>query len=408
MVYIKSFFGWMLLIAFSCQSQSKDHTSLPAKDATLIKRVGGSFENSEFIYDKMQKNIPSVDISGAWDEHGQKLIITGKVYKIDGRTPAANVVLYYYHTNGEGKYKHKPEIERSMPPNHLGQTHGYIRGWVKTDSTGSYSIHTLRPGVYPSRDTPAHIHVTVKEPNEINEYYIDDLVFDDDQLLTGDVRKKLENRGGSGVLRILLSDDTQIAEHNIVLGLNIPDYPVEKSMSLASGLSIGEDQPSFMPYHVYGPDKGSRTCPVCKYGRYHGIIYFAGANPDWGEIKSWLRYMEQESKSRKTYLKAYLVCSGEKGKDLSTIKNKLTQLGKELYIIRTALTVVPSINDIDSEMYLNEINPKVKNTIIVYRHRNIIDKYINLDPTDANFAKLSKVLDQSKGDYFHLAVPEHD
>ncbi len=53
---------------------------------------------------------------------------------------------------------------------------------------------------------PAHIHTSIKEPNIDNEYYIDEFVFDDDKLLTGAKRKALENRGGSGVLRVLISE----------------------------------------------------------------------------------------------------------------------------------------------------------------------------------------------------------
>ena len=34
-----------------------------------------------------------------------------------------------------------------------------------------------------------------------------------------------ENRGGSGVLRVLIDKNYQVAEHNIILGLN-PDYMI--------------------------------------------------------------------------------------------------------------------------------------------------------------------------------------
>ena len=54
---------------------------------------------------------------------------------------------------------------------------------------------------------------------------IDEFVFDDDILLTEEKRKKLENRGGSGILKVLNKGDLQIAAHNIILGLNIPNYP---------------------------------------------------------------------------------------------------------------------------------------------------------------------------------------
>ena len=54
------------------------------------------------------------------------------------------------------------------------------------------------------------------------------LFFDDDKLLTGEKRKALENCGGSGVLKVLIAGDLQIAIHNIILGLNIPNYPTKK------------------------------------------------------------------------------------------------------------------------------------------------------------------------------------
>lgn len=73
---------------------------------------------------------------------------------------------------------------------------------------------------------PAHIHLSIKEPDIENEYYTDEINFDDDKLLIPYSRKnKFENRGGSGIVRVLLKDSLQIAEHDIVLGLNIPNYP---------------------------------------------------------------------------------------------------------------------------------------------------------------------------------------
>jgi len=152
-------------------------------------------------------------------------LITCIVYQLDGKTPAPDVLLYYYQTNTAGRYVHKPEEPRSMAPNELGQTHGYIRGWVKTDAAGKYFIYTVRPGIYPTRDAPAHVHFTVKEPNDIKEYYIDDVIFDDDTLLNASARSKLENRCGSGILRLTRKGEIYIGERNLILGLNIPNYP---------------------------------------------------------------------------------------------------------------------------------------------------------------------------------------
>lgn len=203
--------------------------------------VGGAFENSEFTYFGIPKNISSIDTSAGWKLDGQKILLTGIVYEIDGKTPASDVLLYYYHTNTEGRYLHKAEESRSMPPNEFGQTHGYIRGWVKTDKEGKYYIYTVRPGTYPTNDEPAHVHITVKEPNDIKEYYIDDFVFDDDKILNSARRKKKENHCGSGVVRLVQKGDFHIGERNIIPGLNIPDYPKETTVEINSGRNVGED-----------------------------------------------------------------------------------------------------------------------------------------------------------------------
>lgn len=212
-------------ILLSCQGQSK---SKVISRNNSVGNVGGNFENREFTYYGIPKTILSIDTSAAWLENGQKICLTGTIYKADGKTPASDVILYYYHTNTEGRYLHKPEIGRSMPPNQQGQTHGYIRGWVKTDSSGRYSIYTLRPGAYPSWDTPAHIHATIKEPNDIPEYYIDDFVFEDDTLVNDVYRNQMENRCGHGIVSLNKSQPVFYGERNIILGKNIPNYPGEK------------------------------------------------------------------------------------------------------------------------------------------------------------------------------------
>ncbi len=363
-------------------------------------------QNNESSPDIMQKNISSRDTSPGWIQKGQKILLTGIVTQQDGMTPAPDVVIYYYHTNTEGKYLHKPEEKQSMPPNELGQTHGYIRGWVKTDSSGKYSIYTVRPGTYPTRDEPAHIHLTIKEPNTIKEYYIDDFVFDDDKLLTTAKRKKMENRGGSGVLRLVQKDELQIGERNIILGLNIPDYPGKKTREINSGKNIGEDIISFIPFHAWGPDKGTRTCPICKYGWYHGILYFVGNNPDWNEIRQWLVFLEKECIKREKFLKAYFIYGNETGYNKSERERLLEKIGKELQLKKIALTYVPSFSDSESEIDANKINQETENTLLIYKRSNVIGKYINLKPEKENFKLISSILDQSINEYFNLSKPK--
>ena len=400
---------WTLILVLitssllGCKGQTNNSSSTTAKSSySGNPPVGGEFENREFMSIGMPQFINAVDTSPGWSQAGQKLLITGTIYKPDGRTPAPDVILYYYHTNTEGRYLHRPEVSRSLPPNKLGQTHGYIRGWVKSDSNGHYSIYTVRPGTYPTRDEPAHIHPTIKEPGVATNYYIDEFVFDDDKLLTSAKRKALQHRGGSGILRVLQKGDLQVGERDIILGLNIPGYPQTSETGIKSGLQIGEDQPSFGPYHAYGPDKGSRACPVCKYGRYHGIIYFVGNKPEWKDIEKWLTFLDQQSQARGKYLKTYFVYGDEAGYDKSTRQKELETLGVRLNLKNIALTFVPSFKDKESEVSLSRIDPDVRNTFIIYRNGTIIGKHANLSATAENFSMLEKMLNTTRGGYFDL------
>ena len=81
---------------------------------------------------------------------------------------------------------------------------------------------------------------------------------------------------------------------------------------------------------------------------------------------------------------------------------ELENIGKELKLNSIALTFVPSFSDNNSEVNFNKINPEVENTIMIYRNRNIIDKFINIKPTQKNFDSIIKKLDETQNEFFKL------
>ena len=346
--------------------------------------------------------IQSIDTSPGWIQTGQKLMLTGNIYLPDGKSPAKDVIIYYYHTNTEGRYLHKPGQKRSMAPNELGQTHGYIRGWVKTDSLGRYAIYTVRPGTYPTRDFPAHLHATITEPGNKKEYYIDDFVFDDDKLLTSAYRKKMENRGGTGTVRLVKKEDVFVGERNIILGLNIPNYADKGKDVIVSGRNAGEDILSFTPFHAWGADKGGKACPICKYGWYHGILYFVGNNPVWDEVYTWLSFLDKESEKREKYLKVYFIYGNSENYSKQQREKELERIGEKLKLAHVALTFVPSFSDEESEVNMNKIDQYVENTFLIYKRSRIIDKYTNMKPVEENFRRISATLDETINEYFYL------
>lgn len=150
-------------------------------------------EGCEAVYDRPHEDLSWRVTIPAAGEPGEPLILSGRVLRPDGRTPAAGVVLYVYHTNAAGLYPTRPGDTG------WARRHGFLRAWLQTDAEGRYEITTNRPGSYPDRPDPAHIHVVVEEPGR-QPYWIDEFVFAGDPRLTDAVRDAMEYRGGSGLV----------------------------------------------------------------------------------------------------------------------------------------------------------------------------------------------------------------
>lgn len=201
---------WLLIVSLPACSQNR--------------HIGGGCEGCEAIYENTTPfdQLKALVWLPDWhQDSSRRLAVNGVVFKADGKTPAPGVILYIYHTDQTGVYPSRGD-EKGW-----GRRHGYLRGWMKTNEKGEYKFFTRRPAAYPGRTDPAHIHIIIKEPDK-NEYWIDEFVFDDDPLLTPERRKKLEDRGGSGILMIppyYRGKQSQKAERNIYLGRNIPGYP---------------------------------------------------------------------------------------------------------------------------------------------------------------------------------------
>ena len=156
------------------------------------------------------KNVSSSVVIAGNNEPGERLVLTGRVLHRDGRTPAPNVILYAYHTNAAGIYPKRGNETGNA------RRHGYLRGWLRTDGQGRYRIETIRPGTYPSRVDPAHVHVVVGAP-EGEEQYVDDFVFADDPLVDDRYRGRVRNRGGSGIVTLTKRGGVWHGSRDIVL-----------------------------------------------------------------------------------------------------------------------------------------------------------------------------------------------
>ena len=118
------------------------------------------------------------------EEPGKKIRVLGTVKNSTGK-PVAGALVYLYQTDSKGWY--------AADAPHVLQFEGDIRharlfGYVKTDSSGQFEMHTVKPSGYPKSDLPAHIHVHVMA----NGYrsYGTEFLFDDDERLVGEIRRQ--------------------------------------------------------------------------------------------------------------------------------------------------------------------------------------------------------------------------
>lgn len=119
---------------------------------------------------------------GAGD--GDPMIISGTVFKADGKTPAPNTLIYFYHTDKFGIYG------RDGQPKH-----GRYRGWMLTDTLGRYEFSSIRPASYPNSTQSQHVHMTVTTMDR-REDWIDSILFEGDRFLTQRERDSVGSRGG--------------------------------------------------------------------------------------------------------------------------------------------------------------------------------------------------------------------
>lgn len=200
-------------------SQNKTTSDSKNEPASGDRKVGGNCEGCEAIYEspKTFDQLNSIDTLPDFNEDGPRIEISGTIFQSDEKTPAAGIIMYLYHTDQTGKYS------GGGNESIWSKRHGYIRGWLKTDSNGFYKFYTLIPASYPNTTIEKHIHPTIKEPGK-TAYWIDDFVFATDPFLNENERNRKQPVAGSGVLVTRKEDGIFKATRNIILGLNVKDY----------------------------------------------------------------------------------------------------------------------------------------------------------------------------------------
>jgi protocatechuate 3,4-dioxygenase, beta subunit len=146
---------------------------------------------------------PTLALTSA-KEPGQRMIVTGRLFAMDGTTPIPRRWIGVYHTDAKGDYGHDP------------RRHEWARlnGWLKTDSLGRFEIRTIRPGAYPQGNTPEHIHFVIQTPTCWNGN--NELQFEDDRRVLKSVLERSRRDGRFGMARpVTRRDGVQRVERDL-------------------------------------------------------------------------------------------------------------------------------------------------------------------------------------------------
>lgn len=149
-----------------------------------------------------------------------------------------------------------------------------------------------------------------------------------------------------------------------------------------SGLAIGEEVEPWTPVHVAGPDKGTRTCPVCTYLGCPAVVVFAkkGDNTE--------RLLAEVEK----------LC-GEHGDQLKGFVTVLDASPAELELIAAqngvtlASLCYPDAKTGKKDLAAYHVNPDVANTVMVYKDYKVTASFIDLKASDV--AKLESAVEQA-------------
>lgn len=173
---------------------------------TLFAAACAQAQDPEWLrmYEAAQRQRPRTIASTARiapaNEPGTPLVIHGRIFQRDGKTPAPGITVFAYQTDRTGVY---------------GEGVWRLRGWARSDAEGRFTFHTIRPGSYPSSRNPAHVHLTIEGPN-LPRRWTSELHFADDPFVTEAAKRRSQALGAFGAVRpVTTRGGAQHIDYNI-------------------------------------------------------------------------------------------------------------------------------------------------------------------------------------------------
>ncbi len=155
-----------------------------------------------------------------------------------------------------------------------------------------------------------------------------------------------------------------------------------------SGLAVGEMVTPFHPKHIAGPDKGTDTCPPCKYGARPAVQAWVHPSEKADVVAALAKTLSANVNAHKAAdLKGFMImltmCQACEGKASKFAEgSKIENLG------------IATLGVDNAALKAYKVNPSsdVKNTVIVYKDKKVAAKFVNLTDSKEDLAKLEAAI----------------
>ena len=164
------------------------------------------------------------------------------------------------------------------------------------------------------------------------------------------------------------------------------------AIGVNSGLAVGEAVSAFEPTHVTGPDKGTNTCPVCKYGATSAVQVWVNGDSMANVAKIASTLEKRIDAAGTKNLKSFVLFVAKPGNE-GDLSKKLEKVASDNNLKYVALCYVPK-SDESVGVYKINTESDVKNTVLVYTHRKVTDKFVNLKADEEGLASLNSAVDK--------------
>lgn len=160
----------------------------------------------------------------------------------------------------------------------------------------------------------------------------------------------------------------------------------------SSGVEKGATLPAYHPAHVTGPDKGTATCPVCKYPRNPAVQVWVNTDDEKNVARLAAELEKISRDAAEAKFKVFVVFVNPKREPAEQIASRLKAMGDKLKLEHVALAYLPGPDHEAVKGYGINTDAAVRNTVFVYKNRVVDSKFVNLNADEKGLASLREAV----------------